>query len=291
VTRPQYFTACFAAAFSVALIVVCLRDAPSLLAVSALGILSALSLVLMTLDLSRIVEISLSVSKGELSVKASPENVDETLKAVADQEAIGQKDGGQSAETLRPLVASVEHKDNSARTDADYLTLATDAWRAKKFDDAMRYVYVGLERPASDTRITAALYSRLGTVEHDLGLYEKAIKHCQDSIDIDPNFAPAFSNLGNPLTIMERFEEAETAYREAIRLDPDLTMAHNNLGFLQFNSGQFEEAETSYREAIRLDPNYIKAHRNLGILLKKMGETKESEEMLARAKELKQAQK
>ncbi len=144
-------------------------------------------------------------------------------------------DGGQSAETLRPLVASVEHKDSSIRTDADYLALATDAWRANNTDDAMRYAYAGLERPASDKRITAALYSSLGVIEVELGLNVQAEQH----------------------------------YRRAIGIDPRFALTHNNLGFLQFNLKGFDEAEASYREAIRLTPDDVEVFTNLGKLLKK----------------------
>jgi len=223
-----------------------------------LGTLSLFTLLVTVLEPSNFAELSVDLLKGRLSVKkATPENVEETLKAVADQNVIERNDGGQSVETLRALVASVEHKDTSARTDADYLALATDAWRAKNNDDAMRYVYVGLDRPASDTRITAALYSRLGSIEVDLGLNVQAERHYLRAIDIDP-----------------RFE-----------------WAHNNLGVLQFNLERSDEAEASYREAIRLNPEYIDAHNNLGLLLKKLGKNKEAEEMFARAKELKQTQK
>jgi len=292
VTISQCFTACFATVFSVALIVLCFSDNAPTAGIIVLGVVVVFLLFVTVVDPSLFDKFSMGLAKGELSFsKATPENVDETLKAVADQEAIERKDGGQSAETLRPLIASVVHKVSSARTDADFLALATDAWRANNTDDAMRFVYAGLERPASDTRITAALYSRLATIEDDLGLKVQAEQHYRRAIAIDSRFVVAHNNLGNHLRIMKHFDEAETSLREAIRLDLNFPPAHYNLGILLTDMKRFDEAEASYREAIRIDPDFFLAHNNLGIILEQLGKTKEAEEMFARAKELEQTQK
>lgn len=270
-------TASFAVVFSVALLTICWRDAPSDAAVVVLGVLVLFCLLLAVFDASLIKKLSINVKDGEISVIiAPPEQVDETLKASAEQDKLDGKDDGEAAPSLTPLVEEAKHKESAERTDADYLTLATNAWRAENTDDALRFAYAGLERPPSDKRITAALYSRLGTIEDDLKLPEQAERHCRRAIEIDSGFTGAHNNLGLLLS-PDRPEEAEVAYREAIRLDPEIAVTHYNLGILLAKGDRLEEAEAAYHDAIRLDPEFAAPRYNLGYLLSKTDRLKEAE--------------
>lgn len=225
-------TAIFAVVFSVALLTICWRDDPSEAAVIVLGVLVLFCLLLTVFDASLIKKLSINVKDGKISVIiAPPEDVKLALKANAEQDKMDGKDGGEAAPSLTPLVEDAKHKESAERTDADYLTLATDAWRAENTDDALRFAYAGLERPPSDKRITAALYSRLGTIEDDLKHPEQAERHCRRAIEIDSGFTGAHNNLGLLLS-PDRPEEAEAAYREALRLDPNFADAQHNLDLL-----------------------------------------------------------
>lgn len=226
----QFLSGGLAIAFAAAFITVCLRDNPSAVVVMPLGVLSVFALLVTVVDLGRFANISVDVGKGKIT--ASQETVELTLQANTDQEKIERKDSGEAAPSLTPLAIEAQHKGSAERTDADYLSLATDAWRAKKFDDALKFAYAGLDRPASDPRITAALYSRLGAIERALGQSERAERHYHRAIEIDPNFSSAHNNLGAILYITGKPVEAEAAYREAIRLDPENVTAQNNLELL-----------------------------------------------------------
>ena len=65
--------------------------------------------------------------------------------------------------------------------------------------------------------------------------YEKAI-------ELKPNYAEAYSNLGNALTNLNRFEEAVSSYETAIELKPNYAEANYNCGNALVNLYQFEEA-------------------------------------------------
>lgn len=80
--------------------------------------------------------------------------------------------------------------------------------------------------------------------------YNKAIPYFLESIRIDPNFAPAYVNLGNAYLAL-RLPKAPDLYKEAIRLKPDFALAHYNLGNYYENIGAFDLAIVSYKEAIR----------------------------------------
>lgn len=58
--------------------------------------------------------------------------------------------------------------------------------------------------------------------------------------------------------------ESIAAYRRALDLNPDAAGAWVNLGTLSYRQGDLSEAETSYRAALRISPNYPLAHFNMG---------------------------
>lgn len=193
----------------VALTAFCWRDATAVAPIITFAVLFALSIIVTVFNPS---ELSLNMLKGELSMKtATPEQVAETLKTDAEMEKIERKDGEGADNKPSPLAEEAKHKSALERTDADYLTLATDAWRVENFDDALRFAYAELERPASDKRITAGLYSRLGAIERNLRLTEHAERHYRRALDISPDFSGAHNNLGILLKATERPAEAEAA--------------------------------------------------------------------------------
>ncbi len=87
-------------------------------------------------------------------------------------------------------------------------------------------------------------------------LFELAEAAYRKAIEIDPEFAPPWNDLGNLLKDhLERYDEAEAAYRKAIELDPGLAQPWNNLaGLLQQHLERYDEAEAACHKAIELDP-------------------------------------
>lgn len=61
---------------------------------------------------------------------------------------------------------------------------------------------------------------------------EASLEHYQRAIDLDPDYADAYFNLGNTLADLGRREPAERAYREALAHKAELPQAYLNLGRL-----------------------------------------------------------
>ncbi len=91
------------------------------------------------------------------------------------------------------------------------------------------------------------------------------------ALELKPDLAEAYYDLGNVLDAAKRFDEAETAYRRALELKPDYTEAYINLGCVLEATERFGEAETAYRRALELKPDYAEARFNLAILLLSLG--------------------
>jgi predicted TPR repeat methyltransferase len=117
----------------------------------------------------------------------------------------------------------------------------------------------------------------LGAIFGQKGKKVEAINANQRAVQLTPDDAKAYSNLGVTLKEMNRLEEAEASYKQAIALKPEYAKAHNNLGVTLQEQGKLEEAEASYKQAIALQSDYAKAYNNLGATLQELSRLKEAE--------------
>ncbi len=103
-----------------------------------------------------------------------------------------------------------------------------------------------------------------------------AERHFRRAIDLDPNYARAYAELGTLFAV--RFENDWTVLRDADKekalyfaekaaaLDPDLWLAHYSLGRLHSIIGNLEEAESHLERAMSLQPHNEDARAYFGIL-------------------------
>lgn len=74
----------------------------------------------------------------------------------------------------------------------------------------------------------------------------------------------------------ETVAEAEALYRRAVDLDPDLAIAYTNLGNIHFRRGEEDPAVALYQKALTIDENQPEARYNLGYVLLDRGSPKEA---------------
>ncbi len=108
------------------------------------------------------------------------------------------------------------------------------------------------------------------------GEIEEAIAAYQMAIQLNPNGADTFMNLGDALKDRGRLDEAIDAFRAAVRLKPDVAKAHNQLGTALYGRRRLDEAIATYRTVVRLKPDHAAAHSNLGIALCDAGQLDEA---------------
>ena len=70
--------------------------------------------------------------------------------------------------------------------------------------------------------------------------------------------------------------ESIAAYRRALELNPDAAGAWVNLGTLSYRRGDLAEAESSYKQALRISPNYPLAHFNMGNICEELDRLQEA---------------
>ena len=61
------------------------------------------------------------------------------------------------------------------------------------------------------------------------------------ALELKPDYADAYSNLGNALTDQGKLDEAVATYRKALELKPDNVKALNNRGLALAGQGKLDE--------------------------------------------------
>lgn len=130
---------------------------------------------------------------------------------------------------------------------------------------------------ASSTAFTEYLRGRELWQRRTLTDVPEAVAHFQRAIDLDPQFALAYSALADVQQILLAYNEGDTQrlmatahqYADrAVALDPSLPDAHASLGAARQALWDWQGAEESYQTAIRLQPRFARAHHwYAGLLL------------------------
>ncbi len=91
---------------------------------------------------------------------------------------------------------------------------------------------------------------------------EKAVLHLKEASQLAPS-AETLGALGNGLMRAQRHGEAVEVLRRSIELRPDFAPAYVELGKARLEMGNTEEAQDCFRKAIELDPNRAEAYYEL----------------------------
>ena len=106
--------------------------------------------------------------------------------------------------------------------------------------------------------------------------FKIAISQYKKLIDINPNLALVYYNLG---LIYEQLEETEVAkknYKKFVKVDSLFFNSYNNLGILFQKQGEKEKAIDNFKKVIEINSRYINAYNNLGLVYSSLGHYKEA---------------
>lgn len=130
----------------------------------------------------------------------------------------------------------------------------------------------------------------------DAEYLKKSIEYYNQAIQLDPNFALAYSGLAETYAVgpawgvassKELGPKAIDAATKALELDETLAPAHAAIGQVRFN-GQFDpvEAGKEFQRAISLDPNYATARQWYGTVLATTGQLEQASTQARKGMEL-----
>lgn len=107
----------------------------------------------------------------------------------------------------------------------------------------------------------------LGVLAAETDKPAQALEWIGKAIEVNPNVASAYSNLGNALSAMKQYQAAIDSYDKAIAINPAHANAHHNRGLALHTLKQHQAAVESYDKAIGIKPNHADAYCNLGLAL------------------------
>lgn len=93
-------------------------------------------------------------------------------------------------------------------------------------------------------------HENLGLALSELGLHDKALFHFNQVITINPDYAPAYMNIGSYYLLHKKYNKAVSFYQKTIALDPNLLRAYALLGKALTGQGHHEKA-AMYFEKVR----------------------------------------
>ena len=140
----------------------------------------------------------------------------------------------------------------------------------------LSWVQVGYWRNSETLfRHALAVTDDNSVANHNLGSYlmasperlSEALPYLDTAVRIDPESAPAQTDLGTALGEMGHLPDAIAHLQIAVRLAPDAPKPHISLGTALAYTGHLPEAAAEFESALRIDPNDAAVQSNLGMAL------------------------
>ena len=103
------------------------------------------------------------------------------------------------------------------------------------------------------------------------GKANEALAAYRRAVELAPDFADAWCNLGTVHFHRGDRSEARGCYERALEADADHLEANFNLANLLDDEGRRETALHHYKAAVRVDPSFADARLNLALLYDRMG--------------------
>jgi tetratricopeptide (TPR) repeat protein len=100
---------------------------------------------------------------------------------------------------------------------ADYLKLASGKSQ------------LDISKEAAETRKTPEDYLNLSLQYYNAGNYQGCIDAAKKSLELRPDYAPAYNNIGSSYNVMKKYKEGKEAMLKALSLDPNSQLYKNNL--------------------------------------------------------------
>jgi tetratricopeptide (TPR) repeat protein len=118
-----------------------------------------------------------------------------------------------------------------------------------------------------------------------------AIEMLKKSIELDPNYAPAYGQLGKRIHRLAQYglldpeetQRAENYYLKALSLNEELLSALGDLAILYTDTARTEKAVELTRRMVDINPNNANAHFSLGYIYRYAGMLNESMQEMEKA--------
>lgn len=129
----------------------------------------------------------------------------------------------------------------------------------------------------------AQAWFNLGVAHQKKGLEDEAEQAFRHAVECSPDNIEAWAMLGDLLYGRRRLDEAKMAYELLLARDPAHAHAHNNLGLIYAAENQPEQALMHYQQALSAAPDSPEILSNYANLLSSLRRETEAESLLKKA--------
>ncbi len=130
----------------------------------------------------------------------------------------------------------------------------------------------------SDSDEALVWFERGCELDADPGQWARAIEAYEKALELEPDYADAYCNLGAVRYNQGQHSEARRAFEACLAREADHVEANFNLANVLEEEGDDEGALAHYRRALTADPHYPDLHINLALLYEKLGRTRPATE-------------
>jgi len=171
-------------------------------------------------------------------------------------------------ENLKTEVASGESDVSEIQLEASvykmiesYLVENCDALKQLSFTESEEFEH------STSQNVLAQLAYDDGMDYMESGDYETAILKFKKAIEIDPNFAFSWDNLGVCYRKSNQYEKAIEAYKKSLEINPEGRMPLMNIAVTYNLKKEFEEAIVYYNKFISIYKDDPEGYYGLGLIL------------------------
>ncbi|MGA9461269.1 MAG: tetratricopeptide repeat protein [Terracidiphilus sp.] len=122
-----------------------------------------------------------------------------------------------------------------------------------------------------------------GVAMYQHGYFDQAAESFRQVLEVKPNEADAYYNLGTLSLKRDDFQQARTYLEKTVQLRPNYPEAWNNLGMIAAQHEQLDEAIRDFQESLKLRPGYGIALLNLGNVYRRQHSFEKAEDCFKRA--------
>ncbi len=134
---------------------------------------------------------------------------------------------------------------------------------------------------SEDPPLNAPTHFAAGQLNESQGDVAGALKQYDESLKLDPKYAPALYRLGVLYSELKQYPKAIGAWNRYITVTNHSSVGYSNLAYCQELSGNNAAAEISYRTGIERDPKSELCHVNYGLMLARIGRIDEAKTQFA----------
>jgi tetratricopeptide (TPR) repeat protein len=146
-------------------------------------------------------------------------------------------------------------------------------------EQALPYLQKVLEQSPENPRVLVLV----AQIHQQAGRQEEAEKSFRAALAVHPNYAEAWSGLGDVSDARNDLREAVANYKKALALKPDLFYTLLNAAQTADKLDDQKQAETWTREAVRINPQSPDALNGLGLALAKQNQPDEAKKYFEQA--------